>query len=88
MNDDTVKLVRIPAATWRVVVEALEDTRLSMVRFQCFECQYDHYDAVDSFFCPSCGKHALGSKHFSGPSQADGELVAAALELARKVSAE
>lgn len=26
MNDDTVKLIRIPADTWRAVVEALPDS--------------------------------------------------------------
>ena len=64
-------------ATLSIAESVMESLRLSRVRFRCYLCKYEHYEKVDGFVCPKCGKEAMGSQHFSGPIQSEIEEILA-----------
>ena len=76
MNDDTVKLVRIPAETWRAVLEALPDSAKLRVLANWFDKEQAsrRSDWRDD-------EVQRDLRRWAGKARA-------ALELARKVSAE
>ena len=61
-------LLATPAAKRFVSVEPMlgpVDLSKFLVRFRCHECNFEALQNVENFICPSCGKEALGSQHFS-----------------------
>lgn len=61
-------LLATPAEKRFVSVEPMlgpVDLSKYLVRFRCHECGSETLKNVENFLCPSCGKEALGSQHFS-----------------------